>query len=90
MGDRVRVLQYGSQQLIDDLRITRIEKRVGMERVQLQQAVSGDVVSLAGAGDAAGIADTIAAPGVTQGLDPGPIDPPTLRYAFAGCASFRV
>jgi GTP-binding protein len=82
VGDRIRVLQHGTSQLVDDLRITRIEKRVGMERVQLQQAVSGDVVSLAGAGDAAGIADTIAAPVVTKGLDPGPIDPPTLRWAW--------
>jgi GTP-binding protein len=61
------------------MKITRIEKRAGLGRVQLQSAVAGDIVSLAGAGDAAGIADTLAAPGVEVALDPGPIDPPTLR-----------
>jgi predicted membrane GTPase involved in stress response len=80
VGDRIRVIQHATGRLVDsDLRITRLEKRAGTTRLQLSEAVAGDVVTLAGAGDAAGIADTIAAPGVEQGLDPGPIDPPTLR-----------
>lgn len=75
------MLQYESGQLIEQLKVTKIEKKAGLGRVQLQSAVAGDVVSIAGPGDAAGIADTIAAPAVTQALDPGPIDPPTLRSA---------
>lgn len=87
MGDRIKVLQHtgaggqgASQPDQQSLKVTRIEKRAGMGKVQLQVAVAGDVVSLAGAADAAGIADTIAAPGVEVALDPGPIDPPTLRW----------
>ena len=79
VGDKVKVLQYESSQVIDQLKITKIEKKAGLGKVQLQSAVAGDVVSIAGPGDAAGIADTIAAPAVEQALDPGPIDPPTLR-----------
>lgn len=80
VGDRIKVLQHEGAAVTDtSLKVTRIEKRAGLGKVQLQAAVAGDVVSLAGAGDAAGIADTIAAPAVEQGLDPGPIDPPTLR-----------
>jgi GTP-binding protein len=74
--------------VIDELRVTKIEKRVGMTKVQLPEAVAGDIVQLAGPGDAAGIADTIAAPTVTEAIDPGPIDPPTLRCVRvfgAGC-----
>jgi predicted membrane GTPase involved in stress response len=83
VGDRIKVLQHEAGTAVNDssLKVTRIEKRAGLGKVQLQAAVAGDVVSLAGAGDAAGIADTIAAPAVEQGLDPGPIDPPTLRWA---------
>lgn len=80
MGDRIKVLQHEGGVVADSsLKITRIEKQAGLGKVSLQAAIAGDVVSLAGAGDAAGIADTIAAPAVDQGLDPGPIDPPTLR-----------
>lgn len=82
MGDRIKVLQHRGTAVTDaSLKVTRIEKRAGLGKVQLQTAVAGDVISLAGAGDAAGIADTIAAPAVEHGLDPGPIDPPTLRSA---------
>ncbi|WIA29502.1 hypothetical protein OEZ86_012003 [Tetradesmus obliquus] len=83
VGDKVKVLQYESGQVIEQLKITRIEKKAGLGKVQLQSAVAGDVVSIAGPGDAAGIADTIAAPAVAQALDPGPIDPPTLSMVFS-------
>jgi GTP-binding protein len=74
----------GGPVVVEDLRVTRLEKRVGLSKVQLPEAVAGDIVQLAGAGDAAGIADTIAAPGVEEALDPGPIDPPTLRCGRRG------
>lgn len=88
VGDRIKVLQHEGGAVTDSsLKVTRIEKRAGLGKVQLQAAVAGDVVSLAGAGDAAGIADTIAAPAVEQALDPGPIDPPTLRFVVCVCSS---
>ena len=69
--------------VVDDLRITRIVRRAGLETVALQEAAAGDIVQIAGAGDAAGIADTIASPAVERGIDPGPIDPPTLSMVFS-------
>ncbi len=65
--------------VFDDLRVTRLTKRCGVETVHIEEAVAGDVVSLAGAMQA-GIADTIASPCRQEPLDPGHIDPPTLRY----------
>eukprot|EP00879_Flechtneria_rotunda_P027547 GHRR01029515.1.p1 GENE.GHRR01029515.1~~GHRR01029515.1.p1 ORF type:complete len:442 (+),score=127.91 GHRR01029515.1:889-2214(+) len=83
LGDKVKVIQHQGGQVIEQLKITRIEKRAGLSKVQVQSAVAGDVVSIAGPGDAAGIADTIAAPAVQHALDPGPIDPPTLSMVFS-------
>jgi GTP-binding protein len=99
VGDRIQVLQHPAAAAAaaadgkaagaaagggpKDLRVQRIEKRAGLGKVVLSEAVAGDIVSLAGAGDAAGIADTIAAPAVAAALNPGPIDPPTLAMVFS-------
>jgi GTP-binding protein len=79
VGDRVRVLGRGGG--VSEAAITRILKRRGMERVVIERAVAGDIVSIAGAA-AAGIADTIASPLVEAPLDPGHVDPPTLSMVF--------
>jgi predicted membrane GTPase involved in stress response len=50
--------------------------------LQVDQAVAGDVVSLCGV--PASITDTIAAPEVIAALDPGHVEPPTLRWV-CGC-----
>ncbi|KXZ43834.1 hypothetical protein GPECTOR_79g113 [Gonium pectorale] len=82
IGDKVRVLSHEAGGAAGELgRVTRISKRSGMGKIQLEEAVVGDIVSIAGAGSAR-IADTIAAPEVTTLLDPGPIDPPTLAMVF--------
>jgi GTP-binding protein len=73
-----------SAYVTDNLRVTRLEKRAGVGRaIPLTEASAGDVVLLAGAGDSAGIGDTVAAPSVARPLDPGPIDPPTLAMVFS-------
>ncbi|GFR51333.1 hypothetical protein Agub_g13750, partial [Astrephomene gubernaculifera] len=78
----VRVLSHESQGPVgEEVRVTRIAKRSGMSKIQLDEAVAGDIVSVAGAG-AAGIADTIASPEVTEPMDPGRVDPPTLAMVF--------
>lgn len=56
-------------------------KRSGTGTVELEQAVAGDIVSIAGVA-AAGIADTVAALEVDKALPPGQIDPPTLAMIF--------
>lgn len=57
----------------------RIMKRIGTGQSELEAAGAGDIVSLAGI-TGAGIADTICGPALEQGLPPGVIEPPTLRF----------
>lgn len=61
-----------------DSKVTKIFKRSGVGKVELDSASAGDVVSLAGAASA-GIADTIGDAELAVPLSPGPIEPPTLR-----------
>lgn len=65
------------------MQVTRIMKRAGASGTAAQPAANaGDIISLAGIASAA-IGDTICAPVVTEPLQPGQIDPPTLSMVFA-------
>ncbi len=59
-------------------KLTKIWKRSGLGRLDLQAAAAGDIVSVSGAGTAR-IADTLGAPDLAEALEPGVIEPPTLR-----------
>jgi len=61
-----------------DSKVTKIFKRSGVGKLELDSASAGDVISMTGAA-AAGIADTIGAVDLAAALSPGPIEPPTLR-----------
>ena len=63
-----------------EARLTKVWKRVGTGRQDMEVAGAGDIVSLTGAG-AAAIADTIGGLDREVALSPGPIEPPTLRHA---------
>ena len=65
-----------------EARLTKVWKRVGTGRQDMEAAGAGDIVSLTGAGTAA-IADTIGGLDRAEALSPGPIEPPTLRRAAA-------
>jgi GTP-binding protein len=54
----------------------------GLERVPVDEAKAGDIVSIAGLTTAT-VANTIANPSVTEPLQAQPIDPPTLSMRFA-------
>ena len=54
----------------------------GLERVPVDEARAGDIVSIAGLTTAT-VANTIANPSVTEPLHAQPIDPPTLSMRFA-------
>jgi GTP-binding protein len=54
----------------------------GLERVPVEEARAGDIISIAGLAVAT-VANTIADPGVTDPLHAQPIDPPTLSMRFA-------
>ena len=80
-GDRVKVIAHADGAHADGFKVTKIFKKVGMATIELTRAAAGDVVSLAGAGGA-GVADTVAAADVAEGLTPGQVDPPTLSMVF--------
>ena len=54
----------------------------GLERVPVDEARAGDIISIAGLTTAT-VANTIANPSVTEPLHAQPIDPPTLSMRFA-------
>jgi len=67
--------------LVETGRITKLLAFRGLERIAIDEASAGDIVAIAGLADAT-VADTIAAPEVTEALPAQPIDPPTLAMTF--------
>ena len=61
-------------------RLTKIWKRAGTGRMDLDAAGAGDIVSVTGV-PAACVADTLGGPELAEPLPPGTIEPPTLRQA---------
>ena len=62
----------------EDGKLTKIWKRAGTSKIDLDTAGAGDIVSLTGL-NSARIADTIGSATLAQPLEPGHIEPPTLR-----------
>jgi GTP-binding protein len=69
-------------QLIEQARVTKILAYRGLERIPLDSAEAGDIVSLAGFQKAT-VANTICDLSVSEGLAAKPIDPPTLAVTFS-------
>ncbi len=67
--------------LVEQGRVSKVLAFRGLERVGLDEATAGDIVSLAGLPQAT-VAHTIAAPEVTEPLPAQPIDPPTSSMTF--------
>jgi GTP-binding protein len=67
--------------LIEQGRVSKVLAFRGLERVALDEAEAGDIVSIAGLPDAT-VSHTICAPEVTEPLPAQPIDPPTLSMTF--------
>jgi GTP-binding protein len=76
----VKVLDHAGK-LVEQGRVSKVLAFRGLERVGLDQATAGDIVSLAGL-PAATVAHTICAPEVMAPLPAQPIDPPTLSMTF--------
>ncbi len=68
--------------VVETGRASKILSFRGLERVPVEEAGAGDIISIAGL-TAATVANTIADPGVTEPLHAQPIDPPTLSMRFA-------
>jgi GTP-binding protein len=76
----VKVLDHDGK-LIEQGRVSKVLAFRGLERVGLDEAMAGDIVSIAGLPNAT-VAHTICAPEVTAPLPAQPIDPPTLSMTF--------
>ncbi|EPR17017.1 GTP-binding protein TypA [Sphingobium indicum IP26] len=63
-------------------RASKILSFRGLDRVPVEEAKAGDIISLAGL-TVATVANTIADPSVTTAIQAQPIDPPTLSMRFA-------
>ena len=77
----VRVLN-GDGQVVETGRINKLLAFRGLERIAIDQAEAGDIIALAGL-EKATVAETVAAPEVTEALPGQPIDPPTLAMTFS-------
>src|SRR6185312_7338985 len=76
----VKVLDHDGR-LIEQDRVSKVLAFRGLERVGLEEATAGDIVSLAGLPNAT-VAQTVCALQVTEPLPAQPIDPPTLSMTF--------
>ena len=68
--------------IIETGRASKIFSFRGLERVPVEEAKAGDIISLAGL-TVATVANTIADTSVTTALEAQPIDPPTLSMRFS-------
>jgi GTP-binding protein len=68
--------------VVETGRASKIMSFRGLERVPVEEANAGDIISIAGL-TVATVANTIADPSVTEPLHAQPIDPPTLSMRFA-------
>jgi GTP-binding protein len=72
----------GDGNIVEQGRASKLLAFRGLERVPVEEAQAGDIISIAGLTQAT-VANTIAEPGVTEPLTAQPIDPPTLSMRFA-------
>jgi GTP-binding protein len=79
-GQAVKSLSRDGK-VVEQGRISKVLAFRGLERQPVEDAQAGDIIAIAGLGQTT-VADTIAAPEVTQALPAQPIDPPTLSMTF--------
>ncbi|MDY0009254.1 MAG: translational GTPase TypA [Bdellovibrionales bacterium] len=68
--------------LVENARVTKILAFRGIDRVPLDEASAGDIVSVAGMTDTT-VANTVCDPAVMAALPAQPIDPPTISMSFS-------
>ena len=79
-GETVRALSRDGS-VVESFRVSKILAFRGLAQSPIEQAEAGDIVSIAGMAKAT-VADTIAAPTVTDAIPAQPIDPPTITVTF--------
>ena len=79
-GETVKAVTRDGER-IEQFRCTKILAFRGLSKTAIDEAVAGDIVSLAGMSKAT-VADTICALDVSEALPSLPIDPPTISVTF--------
>ena len=79
-NQQVKVLS-GDGSTVETGRITKILAFRGIERTPIEEAIPGDIVSIAGLVKGS-VADTFCDPSVTEPIEAQPIDPPTVSMTF--------
>jgi len=79
-GTTLKALSRDGERL-EQFRVTKILAFRGLSQTQIDEAVAGDIVTLAGMTKAT-VADTLCAPEVDAALPAQPIDPPTITVTF--------
>jgi len=67
--------------MVEQGRVSKVLAFRGLERVPIDEAVAGDIVSIAGL-QKANVADTLVDPSVSEPIEAQPIDPPTISMTF--------
>ncbi len=80
VGATVQALSRAGQK-IEQFRVTRIQAFRGLSEQDIDEALAGDIVTLAGMSEAT-VSDTICALAVETPLPAQPIDPPTISVTF--------
>jgi len=81
VGDRVHVLKRKTGEVRELGRVQKMFTSKSLNRVAIDECVSGDIVTIAGL-DEATVTDTLCSVDVSEPLESTPIDPPTLRMTF--------
>ncbi|KQU54887.1 GTP-binding protein TypA [Bosea sp. Leaf344] len=79
-NQQIKVLS-GDGSVVETGRITKILAFRGLERTPIEEAIPGDIVSIAGLVKGS-VADTFCDPSVTEPIKAQPIDPPTVSMTF--------
>ena len=80
-NQRVKALDIDSKH-VENFRVSKILAFRGIDRVPLDEASAGDIISLAGMTEAT-VSNTICDAAITQALPAQPIDPPTISMSFS-------
>ena len=79
-GTSIKALSRDGK-MIEQFRVTKILAFRGLTQTAIDEAVAGDIVSIAGMSKAT-VADTLCASEVSEAIPAQPIDPPTISVTF--------
>ena len=80
VGSTLQALSRTGQKF-EQFRVTRIRAFRGLAQTDIEEAVAGDIISLAGMAKAT-VSDTLCALAVNKAIEAPPIDPPTLTISL--------